>query len=399
MRSRSVVGGVLRRMPPALARSLVRMPDFGGAFAEFERSEGGPVELLSGYRNAVKHAWIHHWWPTRSLLVARSHVGPAAIAEAADELRSARTLERPLAEIARSVVALQRDMPEHLELTGRRDPGLDCPIVEPVLSDAELRRRAAGYRSLATEMRDTFHRHGIDVGGLRMLDVGCGTGYLAYAMAGIGAGEVVGADRDLEMSTVTRSHMRMIDLLAGDRADRVRIVAEDVQRLSFAAGEFDVAFSSTAVEHFSSLEASVAEMSRVLRRGGMIYHGVEPWFSWHGGHGLCTLDFPWGHVRVTHDDFVGYVDLFRANEARDAADEFTNAFQTPRLTLDRSRAVFAESFDILEWRELAMSALDPHRGLADDALLADCRRIHPEVTRRDLLTAGYTVVARARETA
>jgi hypothetical protein len=95
---------------------------------------------------------------------------------------------------------------------------------------------------------------------------------------------------------------------------------------------------------------------------------------------------------VTPKEFERYVELFRPHEAADAVSYFQGGFQTPRLTLDVSRKVFEEAFRIVGWREVPLPARDPHRRLLDAATLDDCRRVHPAVTRRDLLTVAYTVV-------
>ena len=61
----------------------------------------------------------------------------------------------------------------------------------------------------------------------------------------------------------------------------VRAAAE---RLPFADGSFDVVYCFSAIEHVESVEASVAEMVRVTRRGGLIYvHTPNAW-SWYEGH-------------------------------------------------------------------------------------------------------------------
>src|SRR5438874_9797539 len=98
----------------------------------------------------------------------------------------------------------------------------------------------------------------------------------------------------------------------------------------------------TAVEHFRALPLVADEVKRVLRPGGLTLHGVEPWFSKRGGHGLGTLDFPWGHVRLNPADTARYLRELRPHEATDALAYLTTGFQSPSLTLDESRHVFAE---------------------------------------------------------
>ena len=390
--ARAPVGAFVRRLPSPIARLVIPKPPLGPAFAVLVREDAPPVSLLSGYRNTVKSAWVYQWWPTRCLLAVWSRAQPAAAEPLVRELLSGRTLSRPVSDFADAVLELQRTFPEWLRLSGRWDDALSRPVVEPMPAADELDARAVHYRALATDIRDALGRYGVQVVGSRVLDVGCGTGYLAFALAGLGAGEIVGIDRDLDMASSDPARERMAALLAGDRAQAVSIRLGDAHALPFAAHEFDLVVSSTAVEHFADLHGVIMETARVLRPGGVAYHGVEPWFSKRGGHGLCTLDFPWGHARTTTRDFERYVGRFRPHEAADAIDYFHTGFQTPRLTLDASRKMFEAAFRILEWHELPLPARDPHRWLLDPRILADCQRVHPTVTARDLLTIGYSVL-------
>ena len=55
-------------------------------------------------------------------------------------------------------------------------------------------------------------------------------------------------------------------------------------------------------------------MFRILKPGGYSFHEYNPFFSFNGGHSLCTLDFMWGHVRLSSIDFPKYLKQFRPFE-------------------------------------------------------------------------------------
>ena len=108
----------------------------------------------------------------------------------------------------------------------------------------------------------------------RLLNVGCGTGgfNLVAEEAGLRA---VGVDADPEAIAICALKREK-----GGGAF-VRAAAE---RLPFPDGVFDVVYCFSAIEHVESVEASVAEMVRVARRGGRIYvHTPNAW-SWYEGH-------------------------------------------------------------------------------------------------------------------
>jgi SAM-dependent methyltransferase len=93
--------------------------------------------------------------------------------------------------------------------------------------------------------------------GLRVLDVGTGTGRAAIALASCGA-EVVGIDASAEMLKV-----------AGDRAAErhvpVRFERGDAHALPFADGAFDVAVSLRVLMHTPDWRLCVRELCRVAR--------------------------------------------------------------------------------------------------------------------------------------
>jgi SAM-dependent methyltransferase len=93
-----------------------------------------------------------------------------------------------------------------------------------------------------------------------VLDAGCGTGALAFALAPHVA-EVVGVD--------TRA-----DYLEAARAaapENVRVLEGDVMALPFGYGEFDIAACHRVLHHVRRPELAVSELARVTRLGGRVF--------------------------------------------------------------------------------------------------------------------------------
>lgn len=93
----------------------------------------------------------------------------------------------------------------------------------------------------------------------RAVDVGTGTGALAFALAPL-VREVVGVDS-------------AADLLAAARAQapaNVTFVEGDATNLPFERGEFDLAATLRVLHHVARPELVVAELTRVTRPGGTI---------------------------------------------------------------------------------------------------------------------------------
>jgi ArsR family transcriptional regulator len=99
--------------------------------------------------------------------------------------------------------------------------------------------------------------------GMRVIDVGTGTGALLPALAGAAA-EVMAVDQSERL--LARARRRCRD--AG--CDNVRFQQADVRALPFADRSFDAAYSSMVLHHVPEPAAAVAELARVVRPGGRV---------------------------------------------------------------------------------------------------------------------------------
>lgn len=103
------------------------------------------------------------------------------------------------------------------------------------------------------------------VHGERLLDVGCGLGEAALALADdLGAtGEVVGVDASVEMLRIARAN-------ATAAACSVRFSVGDACALDEPSGSFDAVRSERTLQWIAEPLTAVTEMARVLRPGGRI---------------------------------------------------------------------------------------------------------------------------------
>ena len=98
--------------------------------------------------------------------------------------------------------------------------------------------------------------------GMRVLDVGAGTGALTAELAARGA-SVAAADPSPEFVAVLR-----------ERFPDIEVVEAPAESLPFGEREFDVALAQLVVAFVTDAPASVAEMARVARRVAVCMWGV-----------------------------------------------------------------------------------------------------------------------------
>jgi ubiquinone/menaquinone biosynthesis C-methylase UbiE len=96
----------------------------------------------------------------------------------------------------------------------------------------------------------------------RVLDVGTGTGPLAFALAPL-VREVVGIDLVPELLEHARTH-------AGDRYPNVQFVEGDVAHLAVESAAFDLVCERAVLHHVPRPELVLAEMTRATRPGGRL---------------------------------------------------------------------------------------------------------------------------------
>ena len=103
------------------------------------------------------------------------------------------------------------------------------------------------------------------LGGIDLLDVGCGTGTLAARAAGLGA-RVTAVDPDPEMLELSRRTASAAILRPGGIPD-----------LPFEQGTFKAVTANFVVNHVEDPRAAAAELARVCAPGGAV--GVTVWPS------------------------------------------------------------------------------------------------------------------------
>jgi len=151
-----------------------------------------------------------------------------------------------------------------------------APVSED-LPTAYERWRASRLGRITDALEDTlvFELAG-SLPGRRVLDVGCGDGRFALALAQAGA-QVSAVDADPQMVEAARRRFHEAGC-AGD------ILLADASALPFADGRFDLVTAITVLCFLTEPAPALAEIARVLRPGGRLVLGelarASLWALW-----------------------------------------------------------------------------------------------------------------------
>lgn len=169
-----------------------------------------------------------------------------------------------------------------------KEKSVRIPLREPVAFLADKKRALKFYEVLSNgydilnpylytvSMRTTIVNHidGKDSESLRVLDVGCGTGYTSI---GVLKNEAVGDVFCVDMNSKQLARAQKNLLI---EKKRTNISRGDVENLPFQDGMFDAVVSVGAIEYFPRPDEALNEMMRVLKSSGkLIIAGPEStWF-------------------------------------------------------------------------------------------------------------------------
>jgi len=102
--------------------------------------------------------------------------------------------------------------------------------------------------------------------GMKVLDVGCGTGNFSLKLAKRGC-KVVGIDVSNAMLEIAKKKAEMENL-------NIKFLKMDAHNLDFEDESFDGVFSIATVEFIEDFQKAIDEMFRVVKKGGQILIGT-----------------------------------------------------------------------------------------------------------------------------
>jgi SAM-dependent methyltransferase len=138
--------------------------------------------------------------------------------------------------------------------------------------------------------------------GTMFLDAGAGFGRHAYEAARRGARVVALDYAEDETRTTRATFAAMFEANEITERQLVGVLRGDATRLPFADATFDCVVTSEVLEHIQDDVSALAELSRVLKPGGILAATVPSWFpekiNWMLSDEYHAPHVPGGHVRI-----------------------------------------------------------------------------------------------------
>lgn len=132
------------------------------------------------------------------------------------------------------------------------------------------------FKQTAEYLKERFEKNGISVDGVgRALDDGCGSGRYTLSLKALGCKNVTGID-------VSPDSVALATKMNSFPEQKVKFMQGSVLELPFENDAFDFVFSNGVLHHTLSTEKGLAEIYRVLKKGGRcwlyLYGGKDSLF-------------------------------------------------------------------------------------------------------------------------
>ncbi len=147
--------------------------------------------------------------------------------------------------------------------------------------EGEYSDHVARYDELGLELQRRAARlqlERVDLNGKEVLDVGCGTGVLAFVALEKGAAKVTCGDISRRMLRAAGENAQA----SGYGKERILFTQLDAEALPFPSDSFDVAMTGMTLGLLPRQQQAVAELARVTRPGGLVCvgaHGPEHYWE------------------------------------------------------------------------------------------------------------------------
>ena len=147
--------------------------------------------------------------------------------------------------------------------------------------------------------------------GMKVLDLGCGTGRHLHALYYAADMVCIGVDLVHEELLKTREGFDILPDCSGDRGQTYGLTCASALKLPFAANTFDRIICSEVLEHIHDFEQALLEINRILKPGGKLAISVPA--AW--PERIC-----WKLSEEYHNTPGGHVRIFKRKELQESVE-------------------------------------------------------------------------------
>lgn len=364
-----------------------KKPDYADAESWFTTQDGRQIPVLPNHRYSLKKCW--------------AAFGPVAALAELDEknllssqsqaflkhIIGHRTITEPF-ETIRDHLAPYLDQHRDLFIsTAIPHIGRRLLKPSPAATNAKVGQIAASHTSL-------LHKIGRIVAappqaGEKIMEIGFTSGgesIVAFEKIGFAA---IGIDNFYDASIEATSRHHIVTEQTGSKAHFMQ--GDITQHSGFEDGALAMIYSMSVLEHIANLEAAFAEMFRVLRPGGVMYHHYDPYFYPRGGHSLAVLDSPWAHVRMTDHDLARYIHAYRPHEEKLVMPWIKSALNRMHTQSVMLQTLARAGFQVRVFDATPVAA--PMLAQLTTEIMQDCTRINDNLTIADLVSKSVAFIA------
>jgi SAM-dependent methyltransferase len=289
------------------------------------------------------------------------------------------------------------DWEEMLKPAKPRNLSSDLGVFQPFISRAE----------------DILSKHGINLIDKDILEVGCSYGQRCFLMAKYRGNKVHGIDIDeyiVDQSPDLNSWNPGDVKFIHDKTEEIRkeirsklpecvhnnVTFETVGMEEYATpNPHDIIVSWDTLEHILNLPLAFRQMYNAVKSGGIVYHEYNPFFSLNGGHSLCTLDFLYGHCRLSKEDFERYIHEIRPIEEKIDLNFYHKCLN--RATVSEVKELSTNTgFEIIDFIGQSPYGKDDdlYKKQLEKEILGDVQAVYPKVTIEDLMYSSVFLILR-----
>lgn len=354
----------------------------------FMTRDGHSLPVYPSYRYGLKRGWL--FFPSLAALqeLNQRALLPKPGQDFLAAARGGRTITMSLKEIDET--ARQWIAPHADRFIGQLLPPQDNAYFDPGTEglDASCRQMAEGYKKLLSRLDSVSNRPVASQTGRNLLEIGFNDGLSPLAWERLGF-KTTAIDNSYKAET-TKTISREISSRLGGSADFQH--GDICKRLEYDDGHFSLISSVSVLEHILDLSSAFSEMNRLLGKDGYLIHSYHPYFGPDGGHALGNPDCPWGHVRMSVEDYQAYLVEHRPFEAEVASRWLKEGLNRSHTIAQMQGLLANAGFELLLWREDAaplsrLSGLNPE-------VLRQAAIHYPGISLRDMTTQTVLFMAR-----